>query len=1256
MTISIYIDDTLNTDLTCLSIAASWTKPWEARLAWAGRHDDPPDVRLWDEVRIESDSTVVFRGNVTEVTPGGIAREGGVFVAHGKRFGLDNAPVRINGRGFYIWNRRGHTGEDGDAGEDSPGQDGGKWTAGEILIDILEHALGVPGGGSDIGGHHGSSCCCTNTYLTTSDVAGYTAATILSLNSVVGEFSVGNTSVGDAISMLLGLNGGFWGWHIDPDSGNLVVADLDTLSTTDIEAGELGEWQDAVGTDYRLLGNRLTWSLDGVFSTLVIQGTDGTSEEMPANIEATSNAGKGDFGETSNAGKGDFGELELVAAPWKGFAAVYRPVCQGKRQLTDKAIDPSDTYTPPVGSFSSTHRPRVYIGTSSGSKTAYVPPVTVRFPKFMLATGLIGFYETPSLGTGEKLWAWYWARAPFTVSEGPDGDAYDCYAYERTRTVHDPAFKSTTAWPAPGEADDVTAMELLAERLLSSYMDVRRMGTLQCDGADFTAFPLARRYNVTQLGPIALGGTTTTLSGCDDPMTWESLSLAAVDVLYDLENAATEITVANTFFMLPEYSELKRRLELNLFARRGLSLSEDVLDSQTGPGDSQDDTPQPTTTTTTTTEAPTTTTASSGGGHVFRSPCTDCDICDHFSDPTDTLLDSSDWDAQGTPGWQHDGLGFAHIPYGDGTDYARAVHKTATGDDDHHIELRDVRISDDSGNQLFVYARLTAASASGTNEQISADCYFGRIDNAGTNTARIYKRVSGTNTQLATVDLPGSWFGESQDLLFKVVDDQISFSDIGGAIDLDITDSAISTGEYVGMSGALAGGSVQVGNVCAGDGAVPCQWANNGFDVDTSYACTALDEFAAASGTGLSSDWTEYTDHDGTFEHDGSGHIGVVPDGSPVGSWWDQLAVHETSMGDASHWAESQGCTADGDAQWRMFARVDANTNPGAGNPYPSGDFYISYVIDYLTTREARLYKAVSGTWTLLASVSLGSTYFNSAHSFVLNCNGTSISLKDKSTDVDLGVTDSSVSSGNYTCMMMGYHPSYASHVKANNFCAGTGNPPTGYSGVPDDGDFSPSWSTGGDPGMTIEDNKAIVEYVDGDDTGIAVNTATTGGPNHWLELHQVDVDAPSGENAEGYRDARVALWVRLTSGGVGESGEDTLSGNGYRLLVVDFGTSDHGESGVYLTRHYNGIVTLLASDTSAGVGTVKNWFLRVDGSTITVVDSAGSVSIEVNDSVVDTGNFVGFEGRRRGTDSGTVAVGNMCAGTNGQVPGRYRD
>ncbi|MGD2176152.1 MAG: hypothetical protein PVJ27_12165, partial [Candidatus Brocadiaceae bacterium] len=512
MALTLYIDEVENADLRVRRVKASYVEPWQAELYWPGRHDAALGVGLWQAVRIEDEGgTVRFRGEITEVRPGGVSEEGIVFVAKGKRFRLQNEPVRVNGRGFYVWNRRGAECEEGRGGFDSPGRDGGKWTAGEIAIDILEHALGLPESRSDISGHHSSPCCILNTYLTGDDVAGYTASDWLGVDTVVGEFAVDDTPLADAIDLLLGMAGGFRGWYIDPATGNLELVDLDSLPATTIQAGELGRWQDAAGTDYRLLANHLEASLDGVASTIVVQGRDRVAEEMPENIEGS-----------DNDGKGCRGELELLAAPWGKWGAAYRAKCQSRRTPTGKWIDwPESNYTPPEGSVSGTHLPRVYKGTDSGPKYVFTDSSGI-YPRWLLPRGaemgIVAFHDDPrpGLGYGEKLWGWYWAQVPFYVAAGPGGEADAEYGYQRVRTVYDPAFRHPESWPQAGTEGDVQAMQVLARRLLDLYGRVRRQGALRCDGVDFDAHSLLSRYNVTNL---AAGG----------PLAWETLRINAVE-------------------------------------------------------------------------------------------------------------------------------------------------------------------------------------------------------------------------------------------------------------------------------------------------------------------------------------------------------------------------------------------------------------------------------------------------------------------------------------------------------------------------------------------------------------------------------------------------------------------------------------------------------------------------------------------------------------------------------------------------------
>ena len=612
----LYINDTRSTAIRVRSLTRSYTRPWEAELYLPDRHDADPTPALYDEVVITDcggDSTttttegaivgrVLFRGNIVQRRPGGIAGEGIVFIAAGRRFALQNEPVRVNGRSHYMWNRRGFTCNSA-SGEDSPGCDGLKWTAGEIVIDILEHALGIPGGGSDISGHHSAATTVTDTYLDAADVAGYTAADWTALDSMIGEFSVDNTSVADALDMLLGLNGGFYGWYIDPDGANLVLVNLDTCPVTNLAAGELGHWQDEGGKDYVLLDNHLDWSLDGVCSRIVIQGTDATTEERPANIEGS-----------ANATLGDGGELELVAAPWLGYGACYRSVAHAKRLPTLRPVDAAGAYTPPDGWVSWVNNgPRVYQGTDAGAKAIYNPGAPNRHPIWNRVTGMIMFVNAPALGPAVKLWGWYFARIPFEGAAGPDGDAFWWYGYDRTRYVYDTAFKSTTSYPVAGTADDLAAMRVLARRLLRLYKGVRRQGRLVCDVADVDAYGIDQRYAVTNLtansDTPALPITTTTTQIPGNPAEWSTLNINAVEVVYDFEQGRTTLTVANTFWMLEEYSELKRRLEQNLFAKRELDLSEDINECQTVAASFEfDEDEDGTRDTTTTTPAPPSTT------------------------------------------------------------------------------------------------------------------------------------------------------------------------------------------------------------------------------------------------------------------------------------------------------------------------------------------------------------------------------------------------------------------------------------------------------------------------------------------------------------------------------------------------------------------------------------------------------------------------------------------------------------------------
>ena len=640
MDVNVYINGVLRTNLTAVRIVESFTQPCICELRYVDRHDSYP-LRLYADVTVRRSDTLalLFSGNVTQMTPGGVAGEGIDYIAHGRRFRLANEPVRINGSTAYKWNDREYR-SDHESGEDSPGMDGRKWTAGEILIDILEHALGYPGGVSDIPGHHSTPGCVTDTYLAMQDISGYNAADILALTTVIGEFQADNMMFDFAISELLASNGGFYGWYITP-SGILRVVDLDTVPEDDIEAGELGHWQDEGGTDYVLLDNRLNWSLDGVYTSVTIQGEDETVEVKPSNLDSCANA-------ALNGG----GALELVAAPFKDYPNAYRAIdqpyrkwavrgtgfegsCEDWRNICECGIP---------GGLSGIRRgiPRVYKGTAAGAKTYVTRPGGGFNWAINYVTGIVSFYwdvEATLVGA-EELWGWYWARRPFIVTAGPDGTAYDCLGYERVLWIFDRAFRAETSWPNPGEASEAADMALLAQRLLDQRKDIRIQGAVVCDDVDPVTYSLERRFNVTRLDPP----TTTTAIGVTaacwpDPMDWAHLSLNVLEVAHNFDENTVEMTIGNTFWMLESYSELKRRLGLD----QGWDTERDREwwpDDLTDTGDSPDIgttfTPGPTTTagppptTTTAAPGPTTTTTLGPSTSTTTNWCRDCSELSHL--------------------------------------------------------------------------------------------------------------------------------------------------------------------------------------------------------------------------------------------------------------------------------------------------------------------------------------------------------------------------------------------------------------------------------------------------------------------------------------------------------------------------------------------------------------------------------------------------------------------------------------------------
>jgi hypothetical protein len=496
------------------------------------RHDEGVLVTNDDRVRVEADESVVFDGWVRLNEPQGVAKEGIAYTAYGPRWRLENEVcVRVNGSYAYTYNPN--------SGRDSRAPEGGwlgRWTVGEVIVDLLEHALGIPESGSAIPLHHSGSEDVYDVYMTSDLISGYDAETILSFTTRVTEFDVQGMRFGDALTLLLQQEGQV-GWYIDPDTKELRFVWLGAGATVSLSAGEIGHHADELGKGYEVEDNPLRMSLEEVYTKIIIQGRNKTVEIRPEGMpggrpqtplgNARLEKGWDPSLETSwrweDWRAGHYNGDNRYEWVWRRYVAapVEQRVWRLGMMQDDNGI-PYGTGTWLCGV--------VFHGAEQGPKTRVFAERVIYYEY-----GVVLFLRPYLPPSGEGLWAWYRCEQPFVVTLGPAGSAYTNYGLISEMVIYDEGFEHKTSrlptrgsyYSIFGGRDDTGHMLQVAQRLLSVYGSERIYGAVVLDGISPGRFAPGTRVNFAHL------------------QKWSNVGLDVMQTICEPQTETTRLLVGN---------------------------------------------------------------------------------------------------------------------------------------------------------------------------------------------------------------------------------------------------------------------------------------------------------------------------------------------------------------------------------------------------------------------------------------------------------------------------------------------------------------------------------------------------------------------------------------------------------------------------------------------------------------------------------------------------------------------------------------
>lgn len=511
ITFKIRVDDTIQPTLELLKFSYGMTGPATAVFRDPSiRGDDAGVVLQNSHIEISADDfeTLCFNGWVREIKPAPVGASGVEYTAIDMR-GRMETEIRAQRNGGYRWSYN----ERSNSNPTAPGYGWHKfWKVGEIICDVLEHALGFPQlTGTNLPSHHTDEGDVTDTYLTTDDIASYDGEAILAMDREIVSFDVMGQTLGEVLTFLCDEQTDY-GWWIDPATGTLEIWNIADSEAVNVNAGQLGHWVDESGVTYNLQANRnMTFSLNQVYTKVTIQGMDKCMEIKPSNIVYPvgidpSGVGNAEMEKGWNpALEGSWSEEEFEAGTYTGDDA-YEWVW---RRWIPKAESQWPWCSGTVNASPYIFSGQAFYGdTVNGDKSKCTAGTTGSYIVYLDVGTLLFWHPVHPDYRNKKFFCWYRHYAPFTVSVGPGGSAYEDYGHVAEHLICDDDFEhSSSRWPSwsgnPNNTadirDDTDRMEDIATTLHGMLSREIKSFELQISPIDMATYTLKKKVNLANL-------------------------------------------------------------------------------------------------------------------------------------------------------------------------------------------------------------------------------------------------------------------------------------------------------------------------------------------------------------------------------------------------------------------------------------------------------------------------------------------------------------------------------------------------------------------------------------------------------------------------------------------------------------------------------------------------------------------------------------------------------------------------------------